>query len=404
MTRKLDRNLALAHRRQVKIDEEFRQARQPVVAGDLLQIVRNRAAQERRDRQIGLDRGEQRLHAGDLADRTPIAAGIAERVEHNGSEGAFLVAQRDRQRVVVARGPLDGTRPDQIVLKERLADAIRASIHSQDLEVQLVRRELLSEIPWVNRVLLGVQVVTQFKKIIDQAAAEVTVMRLLLFSLTAGVLAFLAVSMVSTSLLLMFFFGILATSLPTLHILAKRRKRLNKFLSLLPDALDLMSRGLSAGHAFTEALQMVATEMPEPIASEFRKTYEEQNLGLSLKLALENLVERVPLLDLRMCVTAVLIQRETGGNLSELLEKVAHTIRERFRIMEDLKTLTLSSRWSAWLLCGLPIFLAVYVTLMNPGYMDVMWRDPRGHWLLALAAIMQVLGMLMVQKIMKIRI
>jgi tight adherence protein B len=296
------------------------------------------------------------------------------------------------------------TEAKRAILKERLADAIRSSVHSQDLEVQLVRRELLSEIPWVNRVLLGVRVLTQFKQIIDQAASEVTVMRLLLFSLTAGVLAFLAVSMISTSLLLMFFFGILATSLPTLHILAKRRKRMNKFLQLLPDALDLMSRGLSAGHAFTEALQMVSTEMPEPIAGEFRKTYEEQNLGLSLKLALENLVERVPLLDLRMCVTAVMIQRETGGNLSELLEKVAHTIRERFRIMEDLKTLTLSSRWSAWLLCGLPIFLAVYVTLMNPGYMDVMWRDPRGHWLLALAAIMQVLGMLMVQKIMKIRI
>jgi tight adherence protein B len=290
------------------------------------------------------------------------------------------------------------------LLKERLADAIRSSVHSQDLEVQLVRKELLSEIPWVHQVLLGVGVITKFKKIIDQAASEITVMRLVLFSLTAGVLAFLAVIMISPSFLLAGFFAIVATSLPTLHIYMKRQKRLNKFLQLLPDALDLMSRGLSAGHAFTEALQMVSSEMPEPIASEFRKTYEEQNLGLSLKLALENLVERVPLLDLRMCVTAVMIQRETGGNLSELLEKVAHTIRERFRIMEDLKTMTLSSRWSAWLLCGLPIFLAVYVTIMNPGYMDVMWRDPRGHWLLAIAAIMQVLGILMVQKIMKIKI
>jgi tight adherence protein B len=165
-----------------------------------------------------------------------------------------------------------------------------------------------------------------------------------------------------------------------------------------------MSRSLSAGHAFTETLQMVATEMPEPISTEFRKTYEEQNLGLSLKLALSNMVQRIPILDLRMCVTAVLIQRETGGNLSELLEKVAHTIRERFRIMEDLKTMTLSSRWSAWLLCALPVFLAVYVSVMNPGYMDVMWRDPRGNKLLAVAAIMQVLGMLMVQKIMKIKV
>jgi tight adherence protein B len=296
------------------------------------------------------------------------------------------------------------TEAKRTLLKERLADAIRASVHSQDAEVQLVRRELLSEIPWVNQVLMGVRVTTQFKKYIDQAASEVTLMRLVLFSLTAGVLAFLAVSMISTSYLLMFFFAILATSLPSVHILVKRKKRLHKFLQLLPDALDLMSRGLSAGHAFTEALQMVASEMPEPIAGEFRKTYEEQNLGLSLKLALENLVERVPLLDLRMAVTAVMIQRETGGNLSELLEKVAHTIRERFKIMEDLKTMTLSSRWSAWLLCALPIFLAIYVTVMNPGYMDVMWRDPRGHWLLAIAAIMQILGILMVQKIMRIRI
>jgi tight adherence protein B len=239
---------------------------------------------------------------------------------------------------------------------------------------------------------------------IDQADSHITVMRLILFSLTAGMLAFLAVSMISTSYLLMGFFAFVATALPILHIHTKRKKRLKKFLQLLPDALDLMSRGLSAGHAFTEALQMVATEMPEPISTEFRKTYEEQNLGLSLKLALQNMVERVPLLDLRMCVTAVLIQRETGGNLSELLEKVAYTIRERFRIMEDLKTMTLSSRWSAWLLCALPIFLAVYVTIMNPGYMDVMWRDARGNRLLALAAIMQVLGMLMVQRIMKIRI
>ena len=290
------------------------------------------------------------------------------------------------------------------LLKERLADAIRSSAHSVDEDVQLARQELMSEIPWVNRVLLKMQISSRLKEIIDQADSQITVMRLVLFSLTAGVLAFLASSMMSPSFLIALFFGVLATMLPFFHILSKRRKRLNKFLQLLPDALDLMSRGLSAGHAFTEALQMVASEMPEPISMEFRKTYEEQNLGLSLKLALENLVQRVPLLDLRMCVTAVMIQRETGGNLSELLEKVAHTIRERFRIMEDLKTMTLSSRWSAWLLCGLPIFLAVYVTVMNPGYMDVMWRDQRGHYLLAVAGVMQIAGMLLVQKIMKIRI
>ncbi len=222
--------------------------------------------------------------------------------------------------------------------------------------MQLAREELLSEIPWLNRSLVKLEITSRLKRMIDQADLNITVMRLVLFSATAGVLAFLATSTMSRSYLLrLASLRIIAGSLPFLHVIGKRKKRMKRFLQLLPDALDLMSRGLSAGHAFTEALHMVATEMPEPIRSEFRKTYEEQNLGLSLKLALENLVHRMPLLDLRMCVTAILIQRETGGNLSELLEKVAYTIRERFRIMEDLKTLTLSSRWSAWLLCALPI-------------------------------------------------
>ena len=290
------------------------------------------------------------------------------------------------------------------LLNERLADAIRSSAHSTDLEVQLAREELLSEIPWVNRTLVKLEITSRIKRLIDQADLQITVMRLVLFSLTGATLGFLAARMITISLPLAFLFAFIAGAFPFLHVMSKRKKRLKKFLQLLPDALDLMARGLSAGHAFTEALQMVSTEMPEPIASEFRKTYDEQNLGLSLKLALENLVQRVPLLDLRMCVTAIMIQRETGGNLSELLEKVAYTIRERFRIMEDLKTLTLSSRWSAWLLCALPIFLAVYMTAMNPTYMEVMWRDPRGHTLLFIAAAMQILGMLLVQKIMKIKI
>jgi tight adherence protein B len=112
----------------------------------------------------------------------------------------------------------------------------------------------------------------------------------------------------------------------------------------------------------------------------------------------------MPILDLKMCVTAVLIQRETGGNLAEILEKVSYTIRERFRIMGDLKTLTTSSRMSAWLLCGLPIFVAIAVTVMNPEYMSVLWKDDRGHYLIAIAMFMQVTGMLIVRKILKIKI
>ncbi len=297
-----------------------------------------------------------------------------------------------------------GTDAKRARLRQRLSDALLHSAHAEDMEVVLARNELMSEIPWINRSLIRVQAALQLKRMLDQADLHITPSRLVMFSAMAGMLAALAASVVSVSILLMIAAGILAAAVPFVHVWWKRKKRFDAFLEHLPDALDLMSRALSAGHAFSEAMHMVSAEMPEPIATEFRKTYEEQNLGLSLKLALENLTQRIPLLDLRMCVTAVLIQRETGGNLAEILEKVAYTIRERFRIMGDLKTLTTSSRMSAWLLCGLPIFVTIVITFMNPDYMNVLWRDPRGHYLIATAMFLQVTGMLIVRKILQIKI
>ena len=297
-----------------------------------------------------------------------------------------------------------GTDAKRARLQKRLADALLHSAHTEDMEVVLARNELMSEIPWVNRSLIRVQAALQLKRMLDQADLHITPSRLIMFSAMAGMLAALAASVVSVFILLTLAAGVLAAAVPFIHVWWKRKKRFDAFLEHLPDALDLMSRALSAGHAFSEAMHMVSAEMPEPIATEFRKTYEEQNLGLSLKLALENLTQRIPLLDLRMCVTAVLIQRETGGSLAEILEKVAYTIRERFRIMGDLKTLTTSSRMSAWLLCGLPIFVSIAITLMNPEYMNVLWRDPRGHYLIATALFLQVTGMLIVRKILRIKI
>jgi len=297
-----------------------------------------------------------------------------------------------------------GTDAKRKRLQKRLSEALLHSAHTEDIEVVLARNELMSEIPALNRLLLRVQTALQLKRMLDQADLHITPSRLIMFSGMAGILAALAVSIISISIPLIILSGVVAALLPFFHVWWKRKRRFDQFLEHLPDALELMSRALSAGHAFSEALHMVAEEMPDPIAGEFRKTYEEQNLGLSLKLALENLMERIPLLDLRMCVTAVLIQRETGGNLGEILEKVAYTIRERFRIMGDLKTLTTSSRLSAWLLCGLPIFVAIAVTFMNPDYMAVLWKDQRGHYLIAAAISMQITGMLIVRKILNIKI
>jgi len=297
-----------------------------------------------------------------------------------------------------------GTDAKRVRLQKRLQDALLHSSHVEDVEVVLARNELMSEIPWVNRSLVQLQSALHLKRMLDQADLQITPSRLMMFSGMAGMLGALATSVLTYLIPVIVLVGLVTASIPLVHVWWKRKRRFDSFLEHLPDALDLMSRALSAGHAFSEALHMVSTEMPEPIATEFRKTYEEQNLGLSLKLALENLTERIPLLDLRMCITAILIQRETGGNLAEILEKVAHTIRERFRIMGDLKTLTTSSRMSAWLLCALPIFVALMVTVMNPDYMSVLWRDPRGHYLIAAALFMQITGMLIVRKILKIQI
>jgi tight adherence protein B len=305
--------------------------------------------------------------------------------------GAYLLATR-------------GSDARRARLQQRLSEALLHSSRTEDVEVVLARQELMSEIPYVNRVLLELQIATRLKRTLDQADLQITVTRLLMFSVMAGMLAGLAVSMLTINPILVVASGLVGAIAPFMHVLWKRKKRFNAFLEHLPDTLELMSRALSAGHAFSEALHMVSVEMPEPIATEFRKTYEEQNLGLSLKLALENLTDRMPLLDLRLCVTAVMIQRETGGNLAEILEKVAHTIRERFRIMGDLKTLTTSSRLSAWVLCAVPIFIASVVTIMNPEYMSIMWKDPRGHKLVALGIILQLTGMLFVRKILRIKI
>jgi len=297
-----------------------------------------------------------------------------------------------------------GTDQKRARLQKRLSEALLHSAQTEDVEVVLARNELMSEIPWMNQMMINIQATFHLKRMLDQADLHITPSRLLMFSFMAGMLGGLAASVVTVFIPIMILAGLVCASLPLIHVWWKRKKRFDAFLEQLPDALDLVARALSAGHAFSESLYMVSTEMPEPIATEFRKAYEEQNLGLSVKLALENLTQRMPLLDLKMCVTAVLIQRETGGNLAEILEKVSYTIRERFRILGDLKTLTTSSRLSAWLLCGLPIFVACAVTVMNPDYMSVLWKDPRGHYLIAAALFLQVTGMLIVRKILKIQI
>lgn len=288
-------------------------------------------------------------------------------------------------------------------LEQRVAEALRESESVYEGEVRITRADSIGGNPLVNHLLSKLDFVKRLDRTIKQADAHTTVSRLLGFSGVAGLMAMLAASTVVNSMSA-FVIALVAAALPILHVSMKRKKRLRTFNSQLPDTLDLLSRSLSVGHAFSEALNQVGSEMPEPIASEFRITFEEQKLGLSIKLALDRLTERVPLLDLRLCVTAMHIQRETGGNLAEILEKVAQTIRERYRIMEDFRTMTTSSRLSGWILCGLPFLLVFVLTIFNPDYMSVLISDTRGHYVIAFAMVWQLFGMLLIKKFLSIKV
>lgn len=289
-------------------------------------------------------------------------------------------------------------------LQQRVAEALRDSeVPSLDETIQITRDDSIGGNPAINRLLSSLDFAKKLERMISQANIEITVSRLLMFCFFSAIFAGFAAYTV-LNFLVAFAFALLAGIAPILRISWKRNKRLLKFNSQLPDTLDLLTRSLAVGHAFSESLHQVASEMPDPIASEFRITFEEQKLGLSTKVALDRLIERVPLPDLNLCIIAMHIQRETGGNLAEILEKVSGTIRERFKLMEDFRTMTTSARGSAWILCGLPFGIIFLMTAINPEYMSILIHDQRGHYILMAAAIMQFLGIITIKKILAIRI
>lgn len=292
---------------------------------------------------------------------------------------------------------------DQERLEQRVREALQETMDSPEGAIQIVREDTIGGNPTIHRLLLSLNFVNRLELMIKQADVQITVYKLLLFCVVAGMMAGLATATIFNSVAVIVFAAI-AAAVPIMHIARTRQKRLRAFNAQLPDTLDLMSRSLAVGHAFSESLHQVAMEMPDPVATEFRVTFEEQKLGLSSKLALDRLAERVPLLDLKLCVTAIHIQRETGGNLAEILEKVSLTIRERFKIMEDFRTMTTSSRLSGWILCALPFVLVFVLTMFNPEYMSVLVHDSRGHYVMAFALVWQIFGMLLIRKFLAIKV
>ena len=196
--------------------------------------------------------------------------------------------------------------------------------------------------------------------------------------------------------------ALLAALVPVNLVKYKRTLRVRKFEEQFPEALDLLSRALKAGHAFTTGIDMVASEVPDPVGPEFRLLYDQQNFGMPMPDALRALAERIVVLDARFFVTAVLIQRESGGNLSEVLDNLAGVIRERFRVKRQMRVISAHGRITGWILVCLPPALALVLMSVNPEHRRTMFGDPLGIQMMVAAGVLQVIGTLIIRKIVNV--
>ena len=282
--------------------------------------------------------------------------------------------------------------------------SLAAARQPQDEAIGLVREELITSLPLFNQWLQRMDLFVGLRKLLSQADMTWTVMRVLLMSVCSALLVGTAVYLRTNGTFLSVVLGGAASAAPLLYILQQRSRRFAKFEEGLPGALDLMVSALRAGHSLTSALESVCREMPNPIGGEFRKCFDEQNFGLELRESMLNLAARVPIHDVHIVVTAILIQKESGGNLAEILEKVAYIIRERFQLKRQVRVHTAQGRLTGMILAALPLILGIGLYLLNPEHMSVLWQTPLGLKLMYIATVMTVIGGLIIRRIVNIRI
>lgn len=273
-------------------------------------------------------------------------------------------------------------------------------------DVDLVRRRLMSEIPWFNRLLLNVRIpiVNKIERLLLQANLTYPVGLILLATALLAVVGFAAASFASRWFLVRLAAGIAFGSIPILYVYMKKQKRIRLFEEQLPETMDMLARSLKAGHAFTGGLQMVGQEFPDPAGTEFSKTLDEINFGVAYEEALKNLSRRVESDDLKLFVISVIIQRTSGGNLADILENIGHLIRERFKLRGHVQTLSAEARLSAYILIGLPFVIGLFIYVMNPSYIMLLFEDPIGHVMLIVAGVMMALGIIVMKRMVKIKV
>lgn len=305
-------------------------------------------------------------------------------------EGIFLTVRAfknpERQRV-------------QAKLQELSFEEYRKT--STDLE----RKRVLSRLPWLNNLLIRVPGILWVEDVWRQSASRYALgiyfsVSLLIFAAVILVTSWMPWLHASLRILSAFVLG----SIPFILLYRQKQKRMAHFESQLPDAVDLISRALKAGHAFSTGMRMVANDLGDPIGSEFTRTMAEVSYGADLNQAMKNMLLRVDCPDLKFFVMSVILQRETGGNLAEILGNLSRLMRERFKLHRKIKTLTAEGKWSAVILVLLPFVLIVALYLVNPNYVRILGEDPVGRFLVAATIIMQIAGIFFIRKIIRIQV
>lgn len=286
---------------------------------------------------------------------------------------------------------------------QRRLQALSAGGHAWE-QSEFIKNRMSGKASTVEQFLLRMPRLHEFDRVLMQSGKELSVSKFLGITGGAALAGFLVWLILPVPLWVAPMLVLVPAAMPSIYVLRARRQRLDGIDQQLPDALELMARAMRAGHAFPSAVQMVGQEVPDPIGQEFRITFDEVNYGVPMQDALMNLAARVPLTDLRFFVIAVSIQRQTGGNLAELLDKLASLIRARFKLLGTIRVLATEGRVSAWILSILPFVLVVILNLINPKFMSVLWNDPAGVITMWIGLTFMVIGIVWMWRIVKIRV
>jgi tight adherence protein B len=292
----------------------------------------------------------------------------------------------------------------QARIKRRLTAIGRLDYTSKGEIQSLLKNSIYSEIPWLNDYLSKLRLMQRIDLLLERANVDMTPGLFLLCSFGAAGATFFFTTLVGKPFIVAAIFSLIALFGPYFYLQFVIWKRLRKFLEQMPDGLDMISQSLQAGLGLTQAMVFVARETPDPLGTEFSVFIEEVNLGLPLNDALRKFEERINLPEVRLFNTALMVQRDVGGSLAELLTKLANIIRDRFRIERLIKSLTAQNRMSAWTVCSVPPLLAVFMFMREPEMMNQFMGNPAGKSLLAAALVLEICGILAFSKIIKIHI